>query len=283
MPTRSTSKHPIATSKCPNVCAPELFVFLHRILFTNIQFDDFSTTLTRLLKRLNVKEPEGRGWTMIAAVNIGVLLEYSRQQGVLRRTGALGQMDRHPAAIAAMTKVKLARKAQADNWMEVNRDECRRSSDVEAIHVQSPSFIQLSPILPDVAASLDPSPAFKMPQELPSQCWLMLSGPPATAQIHISQFFSHSYRPSFCIRKASPCLCTLYLGQTSPHFLADDLEYRPITPRARSSARVASYQKTGLCMVWCGLGEYSRVDSGMMVKMRVGYAGRMGPPSQNVG
>ena len=58
MPTCSKSKRPIATIKHPNVCAPELFVFL-LILFTNIQFDDFSATLTRLLERLDVKEPEG--------------------------------------------------------------------------------------------------------------------------------------------------------------------------------------------------------------------------------
>ena len=103
---------------------------------------------------------------MIAAVNIGALSEYGRQQGVLRCIGALGQMDCNPATIVAATKVKLARKAQADDRMEVNCDERRQSSDVEAIHVQSPSVIQLSPVLSDMAASLDPSPAFKMLQEL---------------------------------------------------------------------------------------------------------------------
>jgi len=43
-------------------------------------------------------------------------------------------MDRNPAAIAAATKVKLARKAQADDHIEVNNDERRRSSDIEALH-----------------------------------------------------------------------------------------------------------------------------------------------------
>jgi hypothetical protein len=104
---------------------------------------------------------------MMAAVNIGALLEYGRSQGVLRRTGALGQVDRTPAAaIAAASKVKLARKAQADDRMEVDGDERRRSSDVEALHAQSPSVIQVSPVLSDTAASLEPPPAFKMAQEL---------------------------------------------------------------------------------------------------------------------
>ena len=59
------------------------------MLFANIQLDDFSATLARLLERLDIEEPEGREWTMMAAVNIGALLEYGRQQGVLRRTGTL--------------------------------------------------------------------------------------------------------------------------------------------------------------------------------------------------
>jgi hypothetical protein len=155
-----------ARRSAPDARAPELFVFLHGILFTNIQLDDFSATLARLLERLDIEEPDGREWTMMAAVNIGALLEYGRQQGVLRRTGALGQMDRNPAAIAAATKVKLARKAQADDRMEVDGDERRRSSDIEAVHAQSPSIIQVSPVLSDAAASLEPPPAFKMAQEL---------------------------------------------------------------------------------------------------------------------
>jgi hypothetical protein len=51
--------------------------------FTNIQLDDFSATLTHLLECLNIEEPKGQEWTMMAVVNIGVLLEYSCQQGVL--------------------------------------------------------------------------------------------------------------------------------------------------------------------------------------------------------
>jgi len=84
----------------------------------------------------------------------------------LQRTGPLDQMDRNPAAIAAATKVKLARKAQADNHIEVNDDERRRSSNIKALHTQSVSIIHVSPILSDAVASLEPPPMFKMAQEL---------------------------------------------------------------------------------------------------------------------
>ena len=62
---------------------PELFVFLHRLLFTNTQLDGFSATLAHLLECPDIEEPEGRKWTMMAAVNISALLKYSRSQGVL--------------------------------------------------------------------------------------------------------------------------------------------------------------------------------------------------------
>lgn len=146
----------------PDARAPELFVFLHGMLFTNIQLDDFPPTLARLLERLSIEEPEGQEWTMMAAVNIGALLEYGRPQGVLRRAGALGQ---NTAAIAAASKVKLAKKAQTDERMEVDGDERRRSSDVEALHAQGHSATQASPVPSDAAGSLEP-PAFKMAQEL---------------------------------------------------------------------------------------------------------------------
>ena len=93
---------------------PELFVSLHGMLFTNIQLDDFPPTLARLLERLTIEEPEAQEWTMMAAINIGALLEYDRAQCVLQRTGVI-QVDRTPAAIAAVTKVKLARKSQQES------------------------------------------------------------------------------------------------------------------------------------------------------------------------
>ena len=73
MPTHSKSKR-------HNAHTPELFVFLHGVLFTDIQLDNFSATLARLLECLDIEEPEGREWTMMAAVNIRALLEYSHQE-----------------------------------------------------------------------------------------------------------------------------------------------------------------------------------------------------------
>jgi hypothetical protein len=132
------------------------------MLFTNIQLDDFSPTLARLLERLSIEGPEAQEWTMMAAINIGALLEYGRAQGVLRRAG-VGQLDRNPVGPAAATKVKLARKFQTDERMEVDGDERRRSVDMEA---QGLSTAQASSVLPDSEASAEVPFAFKMAQEL---------------------------------------------------------------------------------------------------------------------
>jgi len=78
------------------------------MLFTNIQLDDLSATLSCLLEHLSIEEPEGQEWSMMATVNIGVLLKYGWPQGILRCTGTLEQVD-HTSA--ATSKVKLVRKA----------------------------------------------------------------------------------------------------------------------------------------------------------------------------
>ena len=71
---------------------------------------------------------------MMATVNTGAFLEYGQPQDVLQCSGALGQADRNSTAMAAASKVKLAREAQAGDHMEVNGDEHRRSSDLEVVH-----------------------------------------------------------------------------------------------------------------------------------------------------
>ena len=80
--------------------------------------------------RLSIKEPEAQEWTMMAVINIGVLIQYGRPQGVLRCMDVLGQLDCNPGAAAVATKVKLARKAHTDEKLEVNGDEQRWSSDM---------------------------------------------------------------------------------------------------------------------------------------------------------
>ena len=84
----SLSQTAQALRSAPDTSTPELFVLSHGMLFTNIQLDDFSATLV-LLERLDIEGPVWREWTMMTVVNIGALSEYSRQQGVLRRTCAL--------------------------------------------------------------------------------------------------------------------------------------------------------------------------------------------------
>ena len=105
----------------PNARAPDLFVLLRGMLFTNIQLGRFYPDLGTSLERLGIEEPEAREWTMMAAINTGALLEYGRAQGVLRCANVLGPLDRNPGAVAA-TKVKLARKAHTDERMEVDSD-----------------------------------------------------------------------------------------------------------------------------------------------------------------
>ena len=63
---------------------------------------------------LSIEEPEAREWTMMAAINIGALIEYGQPQGVLPRADVLSQLGRNPGAAAAATKAKLARKAHTD-------------------------------------------------------------------------------------------------------------------------------------------------------------------------
>ena len=95
---------------------------------------DFSPTLARLLECLNSEELETREWTMMAAVNIGALLEYGWPQGVLRRADVLGQLDRNPAATAAATKVKPVRKSHTDE-----KSMAMRAGRVGALNAQGPS------------------------------------------------------------------------------------------------------------------------------------------------
>ena len=102
----------------------------------------------------------------MATVNVGVLLKYGQPQGVLQHTGTLIQVDCTSAATTtAVSKVKLARKAQSDDQMEVDHNEYRWSSDVEALHTKSLSTIQVSPVLSGTAASLKPLLTFKMPNQ----------------------------------------------------------------------------------------------------------------------
>ena len=73
----------------PEAHVSDLFVLLHGMLFTNIQLDDFQSTLSRLLERLQIEEVEERDWMMMAVVNIGSILEYGRPTAVLKQISGI--------------------------------------------------------------------------------------------------------------------------------------------------------------------------------------------------
>jgi hypothetical protein len=73
-------------------------------------------------------------------------------------SAVLSQLNHNLGAAAAATKVKLARKTHTDEKMEVNGNEWRRSSDMEASNAQHPST--------DATESQEPPFMFKMVQEL---------------------------------------------------------------------------------------------------------------------
>src|SRR6267142_1778401 len=182
-------------------------------------------------------------------------------------SNALRQVDCNPAAMAAASKVKLVRKAQVDDRMEVDGNEHRQSSNLEAVHAQSPSVIQVLPVLSNTTASLKPPPAFKMAQELifallahafMSKC----ANPNSYVMILVSPYF----RQSFSIQKALGHLSEPYPGQTWLHSLVVKVHKYSIIHRATNSVRAASCQRTGPSVGWCGLGSSLNVDSGTAVR-----------------
>lgn len=71
----------------PDARAPELFVFLHGILFNNIQLDNFQPTLARIIERLEIEGAEECEWIMMAIINISSILEYGNPHSLLRKKG----------------------------------------------------------------------------------------------------------------------------------------------------------------------------------------------------
>ncbi|KAH8833609.1 hypothetical protein DL96DRAFT_1666700 [Flagelloscypha sp. PMI_526] len=83
----------------PDARAPDLFLLLHGMIFTNIQLDDFQPTLARFIERLAIEGAEEREWIMMAAVNVGAMLEYGKKDGVLKRLGGIsGAKPSRPSA-----------------------------------------------------------------------------------------------------------------------------------------------------------------------------------------
>ncbi|KZP20887.1 hypothetical protein FIBSPDRAFT_861344 [Athelia psychrophila] len=79
----------------PSTSASDLFILLHGMMFTNIQLDDFHTTIARFLERLEM-EGEGvevREWIMMGVINLGSVLEYGKASGVIRNAGGFGARE----------------------------------------------------------------------------------------------------------------------------------------------------------------------------------------------
>lgn len=74
----------------PDARAPDLFVLMQGMIFTNIQLDDFQPTLSRFIERLQLELPSEKEWIMMATVNIASIFEYNRPSSTLRKMGAVG-------------------------------------------------------------------------------------------------------------------------------------------------------------------------------------------------
>jgi len=101
-----------ARRSVPDARASELFVFLHGMLFTNIQLDDFQPTLARFIERLEIEGAEEREWIMMATINISSVFEYGRPSGILRKVGCVGSKEVNGPQAAAAMRV-MAKKAAA--------------------------------------------------------------------------------------------------------------------------------------------------------------------------
>jgi len=110
-----------ARRQLPDARVPDLFVLIHGMLFTNIQLDDFQPTLSRFMERLQIEGAEEREWIMMAIINIGAVLEYGKNTGVLKRVGCFGSKDSGPSGIAmkVMAKKEAARR---DEDMDIDDD-----------------------------------------------------------------------------------------------------------------------------------------------------------------
>jgi protein SMG6 len=82
-----------ARRSLPDAKASDLFILLHRMLFTNIQLDDFQPTLAQFIERLEIEGAEERERIMMGIVNIASIMEYGRPGGVLRKVGCVGSKE----------------------------------------------------------------------------------------------------------------------------------------------------------------------------------------------
>ncbi|KAF9228014.1 hypothetical protein BS17DRAFT_747074 [Gyrodon lividus] len=144
----------------PDARAPELFVLLHGMLFTNIELDDFTPILARFLERLEIEGAEEREWIMMAVVNIGAIMEYGRPGGVLRKIAGAVMRD---SASAAPVRVVAKRSTAVHH--EGDGEEKRMDVDDDGAMPDS-SQVQISPALSEGVQPLELPQTFKFALEL---------------------------------------------------------------------------------------------------------------------
>ncbi|TFK42921.1 hypothetical protein BDQ12DRAFT_299349 [Crucibulum laeve] len=147
-----------ARRSLPDARASDLFVFMHGMLFTNIQLDDFTPTLARFIERLEIEGAEEREWIMMGVTNIGAVLEYGRPSGVLRKVGGAGARDVVGTAQAAAAMRVMAKKAAAGVGEPVGSGE--RMDVDEVSEMASPPMSEVEPEVPEHP------PAFKYALQL---------------------------------------------------------------------------------------------------------------------
>ncbi|KAK1222785.1 hypothetical protein PQX77_014353 [Marasmius sp. AFHP31] len=108
-----------ARRQLPETRLPDLFVFLHGMLFTNIQLDDFRPTLFRFIERLELEGAEERVWTMMAVVNIGAILEYNKSNSILKRCGGVSSRE---AGSGNPVRLMAKKEAKEDDKMDVDEE-----------------------------------------------------------------------------------------------------------------------------------------------------------------
>ncbi|PPQ98054.1 hypothetical protein CVT26_003049 [Gymnopilus dilepis] len=90
----------------PDARASELFVLLHGMLLTNIQFDDFQPMLACFIEHLEIEGAEEPKWIMMGVINVSSVLEYGHPN-------AVGPKEVNGPQVAAATRV-MTKKAAAN-------------------------------------------------------------------------------------------------------------------------------------------------------------------------
>ncbi|KZT11502.1 uncharacterized protein LAESUDRAFT_643103 [Laetiporus sulphureus 93-53] len=156
-----------ARRQAPDADVADLFILLHGMLFTNIQLDDFRWVLERFEEKLQIEGGaviEERDWIMMAVVNLGAILQYGRQDAMLKRIAGIG--GREPGSTragaspvvsgASAGRVKLIAK-KPDDRMDVDGEEDRKSN-------LSPAISEAMPVL--AAPELELPQALKLGMQL---------------------------------------------------------------------------------------------------------------------